>query len=240
MTGNFYIYDHNHKDLIIFFKKIKINSIFFSLKFIMFISKVLKLSPKFFCYYNRNEIMAVIPFFERKNSKYGKVINSLPFFGSMGGVYSKNDKCKKICLNSFNDYVDSNKILSSVIIQNPFDKFASNENKIFESNYTDDRILQYLKLDQKLNMSNTRIRNINKAQKLGFKVYRTNSPKVVDQLEKLHFDHMKKINGKPKPKVFFNELKKLDKNIWKIYYSKNLNNDIVATLLVFFENQSME
>ena len=240
MRDSFYIHNHNHKDVIEFFKKIKINSIFFSLKFIIFISKVLKLSPYFFCYSRSNKIVALIPFFEKKNYKYGKVINSLPFFGSMGGVYSENNNFKKICLKLFNNHFNDEEILSSVIIQNPFDDFDSKLNKVFKSNFTDDRILQYIKLNQKLNISDTRIRNVNKAKKLGFKVYKTNSPKIVDKLEKLHFSHMKKINGKPKPKIFFSELKKLDKNIWKIYYSKNKNNDVIATLLVFFENQSME
>lgn len=240
MIKRFQVYNYNHKDVIIFFKKIEINSIFFSLKFIEFISKITNISPFFFCYYRNNKVVAVIPFFEKKNIKYGRVINSLPFFGSMGGVYSNKDKDKQICLNLFNNYCNSEEILSSVIIPNPFNKSNFSLNKFFKSNLRDNRILQYIELDQKLNISQTRIRNINKAKKLGFRVFTTNSSKIVDKLELFHLDHMKKINGKPKPKIFFSELKKLDKNIWKIYYSKNSSNHVIATLLVFFENQSME
>ena len=234
------VYNYIHKDVEIFFRNTKINSFFFSLKLIEFISKIVKLSPNFFCLYKKKKIKAIIPFFERKDPKHGKILNSLPFFGSMGGIYSNNEEDKKVCLNLFDKYCSSKEIVSSVIIQNPFSKTNFSLENFFLSNLKDDRILQYIELENKLKISNTRIRNIKKATKLGFKVFKSNNVKVVDKLELLHKIHMKSISGNPKPKIFFTKQKKLDKKIWKIYYSKNKSNDIIAMLLVFFENKSME
>ena len=69
-----HVYNKFHKDVVEFFKEVEVNSIFFSLKFINFISKIIKLPANFFCLYKRNKIIALIPFFEKKDIKYGKII----------------------------------------------------------------------------------------------------------------------------------------------------------------------
>lgn len=235
-----HVYNKFHKDVVEFFKKVEINSIFFSIKFIDFISKIIKLPPNFFCLYKRNKIIALIPFFEKKDIKYGKIINSLPFFGTMGGVYSINEISKKKCLRLFNKHCLSKEIFSAVLIQNYFSNIKFKLKFFFKANMEDDRVLQFINLKKDLKISRVRIRNIKKAKKLGYKVYTSNNKNLVDKLEFFHKKHMKQINGIVKPKIFFTQLKKLDPKLWKIYYSKNKSNKIIATLLVFLENQSIE
>ena len=50
----------------------------------------------------------------------------------------------------------------------------------------DDRVLQFINLKKDLKISKVRIRNINKATKLGYKVYKSNNKNLVDKLEFFH------------------------------------------------------
>ena len=40
---------------------------------------------------NRGEIVGILPVFLKRNSKYGDILNSLPFYGSNGGVMCRPD-----------------------------------------------------------------------------------------------------------------------------------------------------
>ena len=57
---------------------------------------------------NKNQIMGFLPLL-CKSGPYGDVINSLPFFGSNGGIISKTKDADKKLLNYFNNFSDKNK-----------------------------------------------------------------------------------------------------------------------------------
>jgi len=90
-----------------------------SARHINFLEDLLDTTSNFFSIKENGQLKAVMPFFI-KSSSHGKVINSLPFFGSYGGLVSENQHYGKKILEYFNEYVDDEDILSSIIISNPF------------------------------------------------------------------------------------------------------------------------
>jgi len=65
-----------------------------SFKHLEFLKEVLDSRPFFITVRENNNLIGVLPFFEKKSS-YGKVINSLPFFGSYGGFVSNELSVQK-------------------------------------------------------------------------------------------------------------------------------------------------
>ena len=94
------------------------NSTFYhSKKHLDFLEKILACKSKFIIIKDKNEMKGVLPFFLKK-TKYGSVVNSLPFFGSYGGLIAKDDKIIKQLLEKLNKFNEDNKVISSVIISN--------------------------------------------------------------------------------------------------------------------------
>ena len=78
------------------FIKNNFSSFYHSKSHILFLKDLLKIEPNFIQVKEKDEIIGLMPFFIKK-SKHGLVINSLPFFGSYGGIVSKNDCTKFGC-----------------------------------------------------------------------------------------------------------------------------------------------
>ena len=84
-----------------FLKKNTNVTFFHSKKYLNFLSNILELEPKFIVARKQKEITGIIPFFI-KRSVYGNVINSLPFFGSHGGIISEDHEIMKPLLEFLN------------------------------------------------------------------------------------------------------------------------------------------
>ena len=84
-----------------FLKKNTNVTFFHSKKHLNFLSNILELDPKFIVARKQKEITGIIPFFI-KRSVYGNVINSLPFFGSHGGIISEDHEIMKPLLEFLN------------------------------------------------------------------------------------------------------------------------------------------
>ena len=90
-----------------------------SVEYLDLISNFLKEECKLLCVFDSNEeILGAIPFFEKEGA-YGKVLNSLPFYGSNGGYIATDSIIKEQLLTAFENYVHSNDIVSATIINNP-------------------------------------------------------------------------------------------------------------------------
>jgi hypothetical protein len=213
---------------------------------------------------NNDEIIFSFPLFI-KQSYYGKVINSLPFFGSIGDfLFSKNE------INSFNtyrviirdivaNYLKEDDIISFTIISNPFNNFSISlliddiikyvNNRLFLNYklYIDIRLLYLTRFSlvsefddflYSIVESSTK-RNINKAKKLGIKVIKDISK--INLLKEIHYENMKKINGKSKPEEFFVKIfdyfkPSTDFDIYVAYF----DNKVIAGLLVMYHKDTIE
>lgn len=202
-----------------------------------------------------NNIVGVLPLAFKKDPDYGCVCNSLPFYGSNGGMIVQNLEDKNVIrtllLKEFDFIIKERKCIASTIISNPLDYETNDwlkQNLMYNS--TDERIGQithFLNLheedfEQRLMSSfdDPRPRNIRKAQKEGVKIFASNSREDIDFLYQTHYDNITAINGIPKEKIFFDMIPDyFDAQEYKIYIAE-LNGEKIAALLLFYYNKTVE
>lgn len=229
-----------------FIKKYEFSTFYHSEKFLKFLENLLKTNSKYVIASNGNQIVGVLPFFEKKSS-YGKVVNSLPFFGSYGGIISESNDVKKEILEEFNSYNKKNDILSSVIISNPFDSLKDHYEKYFSFNTKEERRIQCIDLKNETKehlwtLVEQRVRRaIRKSEKNNVSVIESSSDDVIDKFYRLHKKTMEEKNAKPKSYEFFNNLKKNfeENENYNIYVAKK-DDELIAFLLVFYFNSFTE
>ena len=171
----------------------------------------------------KEKLVGYMPLAFKTDIQYGCVCNSLPFYGSNGGmvVSSMEDKdsIRTMLLNEYNDQVERKKCIASTVITNPLDKEGDSwlrENLIHD--LVDERIGQIThfpitseeNIEQQLLsvFEDPRPRNIRKAQKDGVKIYTSNTKEALDFLYQIHHDNITAINGVSKKKLFFDMLHK--------------------------------
>jgi lipid II:glycine glycyltransferase (peptidoglycan interpeptide bridge formation enzyme) len=219
------------------------HSLFYhSTKYKDFLEDILGCESKYLLAYDDGKIVAALPLMI-KNGSIGKVVNSLPYYGSNGGIIGK---CTDLNLASiFQKEVQSLDYTSLTLVSCPFEDSVST----LLDKVTDHRISQITPLDPasedyseyifSIIEGSTR-RNIKKAQKFGIKVVVKNE-EAVGFLEQVHNKNMAVIGGKAKSNVFFEKITKyfLPDIDYKIYVAE-LNGAPIAALLVFFYNGTVE
>ena len=150
MFSKFYhILGKKNKNKVNFF--LFLNLLYFILEFFSLTSLPLffsfMINPNFITARLNGKIVGILPFFAKK-SQYGLVVNSLPFFGSFGGIVSEN-QCEREILSCLNDFNKENDVLSSVIITNPFVANYDIYDKFFNYNIREKRRIQCIKLQNK-------------------------------------------------------------------------------------------
>lgn len=219
-----------------------------SSKYLKFINDLTDSEIVYFSLRNESELLAVMPVFI-KSSNYGKVINSLPFYGSNGSVIAKNDKSeyKEIILRSFKDYLNNNReIIASTIINSPFESNSDIYQNILKPSYNDERIGQLTPLldnfEEVFNSFHYKTRNsIRKGEKSGLVISYEDGLNYFDFLFETHKENITSIGGLYKKKKVFDLIKsnfEYGKD-YKIFVAK-LNNEPVCALLNFYFNQTVE
>jgi lipid II:glycine glycyltransferase (peptidoglycan interpeptide bridge formation enzyme) len=210
-----------------------------SSKHLKFLEQALQMNAKFIAAKENNELIGVMPIFCKK-TKLGTVVNSLPFFGSYGGVISNKIEVKKNILNFLNKYNKELNVLSSVIISNPFE-----DTNIYDKNFKFidkvERIIQCVNLT---NLSKEKLwekfeqrvrRAIRKAEKNLVTIEYSKSNEEVLEFYNYHVQNISIKNGTVKPKEFFKILKdnfKINED-FDILTAKH-NSKSIAYLLVFY------
>ena len=223
----------------------QMNSLLFhSLKYRDLILKLTNSLPEYLIACDDNEIKAILPLIIKEGPN-GKVLNSLPYYGSNGGILSICDRAKDVLVDYYNQMVVKKEYISSVVILNPFDSKLTN-NK-FLKNEIDFRIGQitnlrsdYTDIEDLILDFHHKTRNmVRKAMKSNIKVRIENDQ--WDFLKSTHIDNMRKINGKSKSDDFFIN----SKNIFEAGKDYNIfvarkDNKVISALLVFYFNQTIE
>lgn len=184
----------------------------------------------------------------------GTVCNSLPFYGSNGGMIvapgEDTDVIRGLLLEAFNRLVSAKKCIASTVISNPLDKEGDawlRANLSYQ--LTDERIGQITHFPQPdgdlekalmASFEDPRPRNIRKAQKENIKVSVSNTPEALAFLYQTHYDNITAINGIAKEKRFFDMIPNFfNDDEYKIYIAEH-EGKMVAALLLFFYNQTVE
>lgn len=208
----------------------------------------------YICAFIGNEIFAVLPVFV-KPGKFGNIINSLPFFGSHGGIIYRGDKINKFCEMSLLKYLEKlckvKKVFSCTIIGTPFEKDQLIY-KLFNPNLHDDRIGQITKLpicDDKIKceeslfkLFHSKTRNsIRKGLKSNFKIICDNSLQSFENLYRLHKKNMEYIGGKAKKKDIFDTIFRVFKpNDEFNIYSALYDGVTISAILLFYHKGTVE
>lgn len=215
-----------------------------SIKYIHFLKGLIR--AKTLCIVSRNDgkIDGVLPIMY-KDGKYGRVLNSLPYYGSNGSVLTSSEKTKNLILKFYNQISKDSKVASSTIITNPFDIKSIFDKTDFT--HKDYRIGQFTDIEfsdnhreKLLKKFHYKTRNvIRKALKHNVNVVIDNSK--LDLLYQFHKDNMKSIGGMAKEIEIIDHIKQIYKENedYKVYIAK-YENKTVAGLLVFYFKETVE
>ncbi|SFV62784.1 FIG070318: hypothetical protein [hydrothermal vent metagenome] len=186
------------------------------------------------------EIQAILPLM-KKEGCYGTVINSLPYYGSNGGVLKKTAEAEKLLL----DYYDmlTQDVAGSTYIANPLQTNIQD----LEYDVLDKRVGQWTPIEYSKNIEDnimksyhSKTRNlVRKAIKLDVTVEVDNSQ--IEFLYETHYQNITSIGGKAKEKKFFELIEKyFEKDVdYKIYIAK-LDGKKIGAVLLFFYNGVVE
>jgi len=98
-----------------------------------------------------NRIVGALPAFLKRHSRFGNIMNSLPFYGGNGAIIEHEGRyeAEKMLLDEFYAFAKKNRCISTTIISSPFE--ADNEfyEKETDYAYRDERIGQLTKLPPK-------------------------------------------------------------------------------------------
>jgi hypothetical protein len=176
--------------------------------------------------------------------RFGTVINSLPFFGSHGGVLATSDNHARALWNAYMERMERPGVAAATVVENPFSAQASLPPG---GNYEDRRIGQITPLkpgpeaeaDLLKRIDGSTRRNINKSSRAGVSVAVEND--AIDFLAQTHYKNMADIGGSPKPAAFFQALPRVfqpDRD-FKLYVAR-IEGRPVAALLLFYFKQFVE
>jgi hypothetical protein len=177
--------------------------------------------------------------------KFGTVYNSLPYYGSNGGIISQDEQAVKTLLQSYNDLVRSTETAASTLIENPLNTPLLGDS--INHSLLDSRIGQFTNINHSSNVDEKlmesfhyKTRNmVRKAQKSGFSIDIENDS--LEFVEEVHNTNMKAIGGRAKKGTFFSSVpnyfaKEKDYKIWVARFE----NEPVSALLVFYYQETVE
>lgn len=219
--------------------------LYHSLKYRDLLVQLLAIEATYIIAIDQNEVVGVLPIMI-KNGKYGKVVNSLPFYGSNGGILALNDDVFQSLINYYNVEINSSSLIAAAtIISNPL--LSNHDYSKIKSNLTDSRIGQFTNIafesDFEENLMNSfhyKTRNmIRKSMKFGMEIKVDNSK--LDFLYQVHLENMEAIGGKPKNEQFFKifpGIYEADKD-YKIY-TASFEGELISSLLLFYHKNTVE
>ena len=216
---------------------------YYSLKFKKFLEDLLKCESKYLVVIERGEMKGVFPMM-KKEGEYGSVYNSLPFYGSHGGIIADDEETFFLLARTYNRLLDEELVTTSTVISNPF---IENTCLKLKHHIVDERISQFTELsfiekpEEELisKIESTARRNVRKATATGIEVRVDNN--CIEFLRRIHEENMQAVHGKPKPKEFFSLIGKHFKSGQDYHlYIATWKQEPVAALLLFYYNGIVE
>lgn len=218
-----------------------------------FLSSILDAEDHYFLAIDDSDkIVGALPAFITRGAKHGSVLNSLPFYGSNGGIieHEGSREVRIALLRAFDSFAEANKCVASTIITSPFEKDCEFYEHEATWSYRDERIGQITPLLQEVqhvgeelmnSFDGVRRRNIRKAVKSGIEVLEDSSMEAFEFLERVHRQNMAAIGGKAKPRIFLRNVPEFfaageDYRV----YTASKDGSLIAALLLFRFNETVE
>lgn len=191
------------------------------------------------------EIVGVLPAFLQRDRGRGAVMNSLPFFGSLGGVLAANRRREvaNALLDAFTRLADEERCISRTIITSPLDPDVSAYEE-WPYTFRDERTAQMTPLpaagsdlDARLlsAFENPRPRNIRKATKSGVTVVERWDEDALRFLARLHVENISALGGLTKPlDVFLAVPRCFSREQYSVFVASRAGRDVAALLVLCY------
>ena len=174
----------------------------------------------------------------------GTVVNSLPYFGSNGGLIGNDSIARSELITAYHKFIEAPGMAASTLIENPLAPGGLDE---IAYDLTDERIGQLTPLPTSGNEAavlmdsfHYKTRNmIRKAERLGVEVRVDND--AIPFLVAVHEENMREIGGIAKSQLFFDALPQFFRpgKDYRLYVAQ-LDGKLIAAVLVFYYNQTAE
>ena len=171
---------------------------------------------------------------------HGTIVNSLPFFGSYGGVLAANEEAAGALAASWAQVARAPGVVSATAIDNPF---APSVSILSQWRATDERVAQWTVLPPLeagpeallVGLDGSARRNIKRAESSGVCVEPEGS---FAWLEDIHRENMAEIGGRPKPSDFFTAIPEImrEGTDYRIYTARVEGRPIAGLLVFLFQN----
>jgi Acetyltransferase (GNAT) domain len=208
-----------------------------------FLKRLLGCEEEYLLAVDGGEIKGVLPLMYREKDG-GRVYNSLPYYGSNGGVTASDRAAYRDLISAYNDIACDEATVSSTVIGNPL---VEQDDACIQHNYEDYRIGQFTDISFRTDPRNeimARIdasagRNVKKALREGVTV--EVEPAQMARLRQMHQDNISAIGGMPKADDFFSLVPDhfTPGQDFNLYVAKK-DGVVIAGLLLFYFNSTVE
>lgn len=180
-------------------------------KYIEMVREVTRGVPHVLLAWERNRLVGVLPTVVSSDRGLGTVLNSLPFFGSHGGILAESLSLEEVfrSLLRFLDRVARDHgCVAATVILSPFDRHLPLYRTVWEPTCEDKRIGQVVMLPASAShlMSQCTVKrrnNVRRAMRAGVEILSLSDGEAVTWLRKMHERGIGSRGGITKPASFF-------------------------------------
>jgi hypothetical protein len=208
--------------------------------------------------FKSGRMVGALPTFLCENRTYGNVLNSLPFYGSHGGIITRPGlsdpyAVKRALIEAFHSLADEESVGASTIISNPFEPDPGFYEDHTKYTLRDERIGQMTSLpsgvtdragydDALMAVFEPKARqNIRRAIKCGVAVYHSESIEALKTLSRMHQENIEAAGGLAKNWEVFAAIRDTFayERDYRVYLAES-DGSPAAGLLVFYYNRTAE
>jgi hypothetical protein len=242
-----------------FFKECENDLIYYTPKYLIFLKDLmLDVEVYYFCLVNADDkIIALMPLVSKSIKGMGTIINSLPFYGSHGGVIFLNNienkpQIQKRIIQELLRDVKHENVLSITLIENPFELFDDDIMRTLGFEVIDLRLGQFKRIascsssytpNEDLLMSfHSKTRNVvRKGLSFNPKFSEQSDEETVNWLQSVHEKSILKLNGKFKTnEVLTTLLKNFPSPERSRLFICKINGKNIAGILVLLHGTTVE
>jgi len=215
-------------------------TLYHSLRYRDFLMAVIGAEAQYLVARRGGRITGVLPLMSRDGA-YGRIVNSLPFFGSYGGVLAEDEQSAAALQEELSRQVEDPRLAAATVIDNPF--LDETPRPLPSATHHDERIAQFTLLGPNSSFGGPWLnpidgsarRNLRKAETSGIIVDVDND--ALGFLEATHRDNIREIGGTSKPPAFFAALRRVlrPEIDYRLYLAALGGTPVAALLLLYFK-----